>query len=132
MDAERILEELKKRGKITDADIMEIDLSDEMKEVVDVIFLIYADPMLDNTKLYYNERSMVDCWDRESHKRWTTLTTKLMEKLGTNDPEDVKVMIGELTRINKKYGKNAWKLLYYMYNRSAFPQWVLDEDSNSG
>ena len=127
MNADEILKKLKESGKITDADIYALDVSEEMKNLTDIVFLLFSPKYNTGEKHeYYTERSKENAWELPVHKKWVAYTAELINYLGCSAPKDAAKEIAKLSRIYKEIGSLGVKLLTFMDkpDSSDFVHWI--------
>ena len=99
MNAERILENLLEKGKITEADLVDVgEITDDFKNTVKVVHALFERPEI--AKGFYLEEQMADGWTREHHRIWTNHTKKILEILEVSN-EDLQKIINIAVQLNK-------------------------------
>jgi len=129
MNPQEILEELKKRGKISEADIMAVTgLSEEFKATVDVLFSLYGRP--DHAASYHGEGQRKEGWGMDHHRDWVELTQVLMERLDISIPE-LQSLLGKVSSMFRETNRAERDLLTLLdFNDACFRAWVLREDED--
>ncbi|MBT7914458.1 hypothetical protein HN588_11165 [Candidatus Bathyarchaeota archaeon] len=99
MNAQSILDQLMKQGKITEADLVAVgELTEDFQNTVRVVHAIFEQP--EPSQGFYKEEQLADGWTREHHRIWIAHTTKIMELLDVTN-EELQKIINIAVQLNK-------------------------------
>lgn len=121
MNAEEILAALKKKGTITEADILEAqEPSKETKQLTGVLHLLLANE--DQARVFHTESNSQNPWDEPAHRYWLRVTYKIAARLGGID-ETIRA-VEKTTRISKTLSKEEKTLFYIIERRETLSDWI--------
>lgn len=124
MNAEEILEALRKKGIVTEEHLMELDgVGEEARNVINVLESLYGDD--DTHVIYAKEAQMPETWKAPAHRRWIRAASKLAQALDVRI-ESLPEALGDVIKANDLLGRSKPKafMLYGLHYRQAFTAWL--------
>jgi len=121
MDAAKILEELKKAGKISESDILEVqEATPELKELVDAFHLLLA--LGDQQQVYHKESLTAEGWNEAAHIYWRKITAKIINEFGSLDT--TRKALARAIETQKRLSREELLLLDCIRDRSKLFDWI--------
>jgi len=121
VDAAKVLEELKRTGKITEGDILEVqEATPELKELVDALHLLLA--VGDQQQVYHKESLTAEGWNEAAHLYWRKVTAKIISAFGSL--EGTRKALARAIETQKRLSREELLLLDCIRDRVKLFDWI--------